>query len=382
MGSTTLEQQFVRTEAGTLVGYPPVLAVPSSVTVRLRTPAVDMPLVGEAATVDAVNDVFASAAARGATSITLTGTEPGTYNLTEAQAAVQVELLALGVDAFVVLTFLADYVTAGLTVAGFTAALASQETTLETSAGRAFTDAEIAAVIAAFAAVVILPPTVVDGRLYLITDADTGTVFVVEASASVTALTIELQEPLPTGVSVGSTFRGWACLLAVDAVDTDKIGRGVAVWEATAAGVVQTWTQVMRVVARVVAYDLTAADVTRLSPYSARLKPADDEDWVETLDAAWNLEMIPQLLAKGLRPERIVSWQALNPWHVAEVEKRLAEQHETDADIRAEKVANALTKATLALSSIAFWYDDADDLAPDSEDPNAVRPWSVSYVTR
>lgn len=224
---------------------------------------------------------------------------------------------------------------------------------------------------------------IVRGRLYVISKANgVGARFTVRAANSGTTATVELADPLPIQILAGegATFSAFAVTFPITTAMTEEIGRGSAEWSATVDGAVVTWAQDLRVVERLSAPRFTAADVVRLSPYAARLQPPDDLVFDEIIDFAWLYGVVPQLIAKGLRPERIVSWEAINPWHLAEIEKRLADLFETDAAIIDRRMAAALTAATLALSGSQFWYDAGDDLAvPDDDDQPT---WSTSFVNR
>lgn len=300
MASNTIESQFVVDGTGTLVGYPPVLGLPSSATVFLSTPSFPRPAVATAAAVASSTSSIGTAHSRGATALTL--------------------------------------------------------------------DASV---------------SVVKDRLYVVAKTNgTGARFTVRAAQTATTTVIQLADPLPCDItaSEGAVFSAFAVTVAITTAMTDQIGRGSAEWTATVDGVVYTWAQDIRIVERLTAPKLTASDVVRLSPYAAKLQPPDDAVFDEIIDFAWQYGVVPQLIAKGLRPERIVSWEAINPWHLAEIEKRLADLYETDAVVVDRKTAAALTSATLAFSGSQFWYDAGDDLAvPDEDD---VQPWSITFVNR
>lgn len=300
MAHNTIEDQFVVGGSGVLVGYPPVMGLPSAATVFVATPSRARPAVAEAASVASASAAISVAHARGATVLTLGSAVP-----------------------------------------------------------------------------------IVRGRLYIVTKASgVGARFTVRASNSGTTATVQLDDPLPIEILAGegATFSAFAVTFAITTAMTAQIGRGSAEWTATVDGAVVTWAQDLRVVDRLSAPRLTAADVGRLSPYAARLQPPDDLVFDEIIDFAWLYGVVPQLIAKGLRPERIVSWEAINPWHLAEIEKRLADLFETESAIIDRRMAAALTAATLALSGSQFWYDAGDDLAVPADDN--VPTWSTSFVNR
>lgn len=226
--------------------------------------------------------------------------------------------------------------------------------------------------------------SLVRGRRYVVVDATTGSRVAVEALVTGSSAALKLASPLPCDIASGSAVTGWAVTAALTAGEVgDTPGRGLVLWDATIGGVSVRWAQDLRVVRRRVAYSLTASDVEQLSPYASTMRPAADADWTESLWAAWSLYMVPAMLAKGAAPERVISWEALNPWHIAALEWHLAATTpEQDPDVRQQKKAAMVEARDLALASIRFWLDSSDDLAPPTEDPNAVREFTVTYLTR
>ena len=63
--------EILEDETGTLITYPPVIGVPSSVTARVQTPDTDMPDSGSAVAVDSVSATTQAEAAEGAESLSL-----------------------------------------------------------------------------------------------------------------------------------------------------------------------------------------------------------------------------------------------------------------------------------------------------------------------
>jgi hypothetical protein len=142
------------------------------------------------------------------------------------------------------------------------------------------------------------------------------------------------------------------------------------VWTATISSVNYEWAQDFRIVRRNAAWQLDGTGLTQLSPYAASQQPPTDDDWSETLRAAWDRYLAPHLLAKGIRPDRIVSWESLNAVHVAAVELHLASTFDRDrVDAFRQQYSEALQTA---LASSAFWVDDADDLSVPSDEPRAA----------
>lgn len=227
------------------------------------------------------------------------------------------------------------------------------------------------------------PVAVVRGRRYLVVDSTTGARIVVESTETKTTDIVVLQSPLPVEVAAGALFLGYACTFPLTSSQVGiTLGRGGCTWEATIAGRVVAWAQDWRVARRAVAYSLTATDVDQMSSYAKGMKPAGDDDWTESLRTSWWLYVAPALAAKGVAVERIVSWEVLNPWHLAALEHHLATTiPEAEADIRAEKKAAMVEARDLALSSFRMWIDDSDTMTP--ADP-ATSPLSLTttFVTR
>ena len=105
-----------------------------------------------------------------------------------------------------------------------------------------------------------------------------------------------------------------------------------------------------------------------------------DEDFGETIDAAWRRFVLPSLLAKGIRSELFVSRTELEPVHIAACEHFLT-LTSPDQALREELRRAYSVALDLALSSTTLWIDDADQNL-QMPDPNAPRAWSHQVVTR
>jgi hypothetical protein len=223
----------------------------------------------------------------------------------------------------------------------------------------------------------------VRGRQYVVIDAITGARVVIESTATGSTDTVKLASPLPIDIEGGSSVVGYACTFALTSGEVGtEIGRCVVAWEATIDGEAIAWAQDARVVRRLVNHAITATDIEKWSPYAVQLKPNGDDDWTETIGAAWARYMLPALLAKGVQPERIVSWEVLTPWHIAAIEMHIATvTPEPDINVRAEKKAALVEARDLALQSMRFWVDSADDLSKP-QDSTEPQPWAITYVSR
>lgn len=223
----------------------------------------------------------------------------------------------------------------------------------------------------------------VAGRLYLLVDATTGDRFVVESTKTQTAATMDVREPLPMDVATASTLQGFGITFPVDADATEEIGRGSAIWIATVNGVAGVqWAQDLRIIARAVAYQLTSTTLVAASPYALRLQPNADNSYDDVIRFAWDFVLVPALLGKGLRPERIASWEQINAWHLAAVEARLADLFDTDLDVVARKQAASMGAQNLTLATSSLWYDADDSLEEPDEDASVAPEWSTTLVHR
>lgn len=227
------------------------------------------------------------------------------------------------------------------------------------------------------------PGDQVAGRLYVLSTAGGVPVLVECAKSRLTTDdddTFHLREPLPRAFALDqTTIAGAAITFALTASDTADVGRCRAVVDATVDDIAYSWAVDFRISPRLVAYQLTRGEGTRLSPYAARLWPPNDVDGDEMIGAAWDRFCVPVMLGRGIRPERIVSWEQVRPWHIAALEHLLAEAFEQDSVVREEKRLALRAAETLALASITFWVDDSDSLSPPAETPGA---WGSSFVTR
>jgi hypothetical protein len=226
--------------------------------------------------------------------------------------------------------------------------------------------------------------TFVAGRKYLLTDATTGERVVVEAQKSGSSSTLYLAAPLDMDLASGSAVQGFAVTYPIDTTQSATEGRGVAIWEATVGGVTVRWRQDLRIVLAYAAPQLQASDIAMLSPYSVRLKPPDDKSWGDTLDSVWRLEVVPMLMAKGIKPERIVSWEPVNALYIAALESFLAENYETEPEKAEAKAKRYATKQALTFANVRLWYDESDDLGRpgESTEDAAARGFDVSFASR
>lgn len=227
---------------------------------------------------------------------------------------------------------------------------------------------------------------IVRGRQYLIApidgaDDDADPFVVTASSEMVGATSFSLRQPAPRGADVDSLVYEWRVSTSISALQSATVGDGLVEFQATVDGQVIRWIEPFRVVERGGTYDLTGDLLARMSPYARAHRPDDDQDFSQVLEAAWVMHLSPALYSKGIRPERIASWQAINPAHVKAVEMLLADAYEQDAQVRTEKHSAFTLAFNTALDSMQFWVTEDQDPSP----PNKTEPtflFSSSDITR
>lgn len=227
---------------------------------------------------------------------------------------------------------------------------------------------------------------IVKGRQYLITPLagadDDADPFVVTASSEMVAATeFSLRQAAPRGADADSLLSEWRVSTSISALQSATVGDGLVEFQATVAGKIIRWIEPFRVVERGGTYDLTGDLLARMSPYARAHRPDDDQDFSQVLEAAWVMHLSPALYGKGIRPERIASWQAINPAHVKAVEMLLADAYEQDAQVRTEKHSAFTLAFNTALDSMQFWVTaDQDPTPPNSTGPTFL--FSSSDISR
>ena len=222
--------------------------------------------------------------------------------------------------------------------------------------------------------------TVTAGRAYLAFPngaadaADLPEAFIVRFTDSGTT-SLTLAEPLPTALASGAGLIPYFVSFALDTTETATGGIGFAEWTMTdGASVDHKWVQDFRVALARVAYALNSTDLTKLRPIAAKLRPAEDADFVETLEASWrHLEML--LRAAGMVPALIRSLDALKEPHadacIVHMLRQAAGSDRAELREEWESVLRNSWEATLA--GRAFWYDDGDDLSDQQDTQDTSR---------
>lgn len=223
---------------------------------------------------------------------------------------------------------------------------------------------------------------VVKGRRYLIApvsglDTDAMPFDVEAVSTQSSALSMQLRHGLPRSAEAGSLLLEWRCSVAITTNQSATAGDAFVEFLATVDGHLIKWIEPFRVVERGGYYDLTGDLLVQLSPYARSHRSEEDPDFSQTIEAAWVMHLSPALLGKGIRPEQIANWQAVNPAHVKAVEMLLAQAYDQDAQVRSEKHLAFTTAFIAALDSMQFWLTPAQDPSP----PNAGEPTSIFNAT-
>lgn len=168
--------------------------------------------------------------------------------------------------------------------------------------------------------------TFVEGRRYLIVDANHGKRIVVQSSRSGSSSTLWLQEPLPTSIANGSTVSGIAVTVALTAAQTDDPGSGYVLFRATVDGVVREWDEPFRIVRRITSVALTPTELTQSYPVVRQIASSSDLTLEEAIQASWRMVMVPALAARGVLDEDVLTDDVLVPMHAAATVLHLARQ--------------------------------------------------------
>jgi len=191
---------------------------------------------------------------------------------------------------------------------------------------------------------------------------------------SISGNVVTLKRPLPRALVVGDQCKGLDISHALTTSETETTGFGLAIWTDETTG--KDWPQPFLISPRVVAYDLTAADLRKKYPIVDRMAIDHDADFADALDVAWTDEVASDLAERGMDASNIIDWVHLNAWHAAAVVYRLAlnlpnippeERDHWFSRMRAERES--------ALTSSRFWYSAADELStsPSGPVPGAAR---------
>lgn len=224
--------------------------------------------------------------------------------------------------------------------------------------------------------------TWVRGRRYVATSTIDERV-VLLAGTSGADTTLSLQEPLPTQLQATSTIKGMRISLALTAPQTAELSEACVVeWTATLDGVEHTWSDDFAIVERNQTYLLDSVKLTQSSPFCRRMQSDADADFSEMIEAAWSRYVELPLLAKGIKPDLIISRSELVPVHIAACE-HFAAQSSLDIEqaTRDEKKEELNSALSMVLNSTSLWIDDTSQALTPPE-PTKVRLYNTTIVSR
>jgi hypothetical protein len=205
-------------------------------------------------------------------------------------------------------------------------------------------------------------PAFVRGRRYLL-QLTTGELLVVRAA--LTGATLRLASQLPCAVAASSTIAGLRISRALTAGETATEGRALVEWTATIGGQTYAWAEEIEIVRRVPRWELDAALLEERWPEVLALRENNDLALDETIDGALEQELIPELRAKGVREQDIITTWPLVPAHVAACKLFVAmNDRATTKAIRDELRADMVLALKRALGDVDAWFD-----APQTTDP-------------
>lgn len=220
--------------------------------------------------------------------------------------------------------------------------------------------------------------TTIAGRRYLITDANHGKGFTVTSSRSSTGSTLWVQEPLPASIANGSTVKGIAVTVALDAAQTTEPGAGTVLFRATVDGVVREWDEVFRVVRRITSVALTTTELTQSYPVVRQIASSSDLTLEEAIQAAWRMRMVPALAARGILDEDVLTDDVLVPMHAAATVLHLASQWPSAPSEFVDRMATSYEQIKQTtwdrIDLITRSQDETPDLpTPGSQGPRFMR---------
>jgi hypothetical protein len=217
--------------------------------------------------------------------------------------------------------------------------------------------------------------TWVAGRRYLITDATAGREIVVVATRSGSSIQLYIAEPLICDIGNGSTVRGVACTVALASSQTGVTGAGYVLFRGTIDGVVREWEEPFRVVRRITSVALTPTTLTQAYPVIRKLASATDTTLEETINAAWEMAVVPALASRGVLDEDILTDDVIKPMHAAACVLHLARQWpQASADFvqRLEQSYEQIKQTTW--DRIDFVTAPQDQETPDVPTPGSQGP--------
>lgn len=214
-------------------------------------------------------------------------------------------------------------------------------------------------------------------KLYLIqntaaSNEDTSP-FVVKCK-SVSADFVYFEEPLERAVAANATFKGYAISHALTAEETENYGECLAKWKATYAdGTSDEWYQQFKITKAKVNYALTSEQLRKDFP-TVNWKRFRTTDFRDLLDVGWRF-LSSKLMSRGIRIERIRSWEVLNFAHSQACYLHLLIQDDNFDSVRYEimNMQHRETVRDLLENSLETWYDKENSDTPRADDHPPVK---------
>jgi hypothetical protein len=218
---------------------------------------------------------------------------------------------------------------------------------------------------------------IVEGRRYLVED--DGEKYVVQV-AEVDGTEVHLTGELPGPVSSGAPFVGIAITHQLTADETSDTGAGLLIARMTLDGVQHTKKYKIRIVEQVFAIALDLPQIMRRRDIT-RYQQADDLDFLDVRDAAWDDVLRPKLEGRGFLVERINTPEKMNPpllEAMALLLKRAAGEPFEEIDAQEMRLKRALDDAQ---AGSEFWYDaaESDAVSDERQGPTAR---DVAWLSR
>jgi len=220
--------------------------------------------------------------------------------------------------------------------------------------------------------------TVVAGRRYLVTDANTLRKIEVTPTNSGSVSTLYLSEPLPCDVANGSAVNGIACPVALTTNQTSEPGAGYVLFRGTVGGKVYEWDESFRVVRRITSIALTVGELTTAFPIVRQLASSTDTTLEEAIVAVWRQEMVPLLAARKVLDEDILTDDVMAPMHAAAVVRHLARMWPaapTDFVMRLSEDYDRQKEITMARIDLAIRSQEV-------ETPSPLEPGNETRIVR
>ena len=211
------------------------------------------------------------------------------------------------------------------------------------------------------------------GRQYLLANgaaSGLSTAPIIVTVESTSGSVVFLSEPLEAEIADSATLLGYLVFYALPATSTEGAGEGLAHWKTTYAdGSFVEWSQQFRVVKNLTnQYTLTPDRLRQYFP-DIDSRKFRTNSLNEVIDTGWQM-LRGALDAKGMYPEKIKSWEALNWVHALACYSHLLRLQEPFDDIRYQYVLvdYQTTLNNLLEGSVQLWYDKSSTDGPRPDD--------------